>query len=836
MRDKGDPQAKYDSSANAPVYEAAERVVREAFATDGSLFTPGRAVWTTAHLDELDRGFLQAPDYTSDKNFEQKLRIQLASASPGAIQLMAEILFIYYLPAGFNIGGDSKRQRIGEVLGWSPAPVAIPADLTGVLDLGLGSGGPGFSLHKPTHVGFLIRLAQALKQLSPTERAGMFGDPWAFRALTHRIPTDTKASYGRESLLHVVFPDSFERMFAFGEKVALVNAFGDVAPGKPDGGVDARILEIRRYLTPRFGEDFDFYDTLGARVLWKPFIDRWDAFIYWGGQLRAHPHWDEWERTYKSETAERLGQVRDILVSGAGDWLAPLKKAFEKVNLVDFRAYGRFLDWAKANDEEAARLLEQLWTGAGQPLARFEAFLGALPAAAASGPGTRANLASFLLLCLGVEEYPPYRWEALRRAWNATGFGEPQAKNDAVAQYSHALAFFDAVRERAASRGLMTRDRLDAQSISWSITNWNAADGPEGWPPEDVAALARYREATSKGIPAEEPEEAEETELTGGPSGSEPAPAPPVLEIVDPLLALADELMLAHRDLAEIRDLLEAKRQVVFYGPPGTGKTFVARKLAAALAGSPDRVRLVQFHPSYAYEDFIEGYRPREVNGQPGFRLEPGPFLRLAEAARADSRPHFLIIDEINRGNVAKVLGELYFLLEYRDEPVELPYSGRAFRLPTNLRIIATMNTADRSIALLDTALRRRFAFIPFFPDRPPMRGLLERWLAKRVPDMRYVAGLVDHANAKLAERNGAIGPSFFLRDDLDERRLDLVWRHEILPYLEELFFDDPERLNGFALDTLRAELPSSVGVGIDPVEPESSSSDESSDAAPDAR
>jgi DNA polymerase III delta prime subunit len=277
-------------------------------------------------------------------------------------------------------------------------------------------------------------------------------------------------------------------------------------------------------------------------------------------------------------------------------------------------------------------------------------------------------------------------------------------------------------------------------------------------------------------------------------------------EAVDPLLALADELLIAHSDLAEIRDLLEAKGQVVFYGPPGTGKTFVARKLAAALAGSPERVKLVQFHPSYAYEDFVEGYRPREVGGHPGFKLELGPFLRLAEAARTDPRPHYLIIDEMNRGNVAKVLGELYFLLEYRDEPVELAYSEKPFRLPKNLWIIGTMNTADRSIALMDAALRRRFAFIPFFPDQPPVHGLLDRWLAKNRPSMRWVATVVDRANEKLADRNSEIGPSFFLRSDLDQRRLELVWRHEITPYLQEFFFDEPQRLEGFSLEALMAE------------------------------
>jgi 5-methylcytosine-specific restriction enzyme B len=255
----------------------------------------------------------------------------------------------------------------------------------------------------------------------------------------------------------------------------------------------------------------------------------------------------------------------------------------------------------------------------------------------------------------------------------------------------------------------------------------------------------------------------------------------------------------------------------VFYGPPGTGKTYVARELAWALAGAKERVRLVQFHPSYAYEDFIEGYRPRP-RGEPGFELRDGPFKALAAGALADrAHLYFLVIDEMNRGNVARVLGELYFLLEYRDERIQLQCSAEPFELPPNLRIIGTMNTADRSIALLDQALRRRFAFVPFFPDRPPVEGLLRRWLKKNRPEMAWVADVVDRANERLADRNGAIGPSFFLKADPDEARLERIWRHEIGPYLEDHFLDEPERLAEFTLAHLTAGL-GPQGPGIDPL------------------
>ena len=151
-----------------------------------------------------------------------------------------------------------------------------------------------------------------------------------------------------------------------------------------------------------------------------------------------------------------------------------------------------------------------------------------------------------------------------------------------------------------------------------------------------------------------------------------------------------------------IETLLEEKKQVIFQGPPGTGKTFVADKLARHLAGREDHCRIVQFHPSYSYEDFVRGYRPTLHDGrQPGFEIRDGPFLRIARRAKNDpDGKYFLVIDEINRGNLAKVFGELYFLLEYRDKPMELMYRNAEeprFTMPGNLYIVGTMNTADRS-------------------------------------------------------------------------------------------------------------------------------------------
>ena len=287
---------------------------------------------------------------------------------------------------------------------------------------------------------------------------------------------------------------------------------------------------------------------------------------------------------------------------------------------------------------------------------------------------------------------------------------------------------------------------------------------------------------------------------------------PPVAPISPPstLKPLAQKLHLPVGFLENIETLLKEKKQVIFQGPPGTGKTYVAQALARHFAGHNDRCHLVQFHPSYSYEDFVRGYRPKLLeNGQPGFELKDGPLLRIARQAEDDpDGQYYLIIDEINRGNLSKVFGELYFLLEYRKERMHLMYQEEneaPFRMPENLYIIGTMNTADRSIALVDLALRRRFAFVGFSMAEEPIKSLLRRWLeAKQLSHMGWVADVLERANKALDDHHSAIGPSYFMQEGLDEAAVERIWKHSILPYVEEHLFGEHDRLAEFALDKLR--------------------------------
>lgn len=262
------------------------------------------------------------------------------------------------------------------------------------------------------------------------------------------------------------------------------------------------------------------------------------------------------------------------------------------------------------------------------------------------------------------------------------------------------------------------------------------------------------------------------------------------------------EVFLSSEQYDLLEGIIYSRKNLILQGSPGVGKTFMAKRLAYSLMGvkDPSRIQMVQFHQSYSYEDFIIGYRPTST----GFKLETGPFYDFCKKAEKDSRPHFFIIDEINRGNVSNIFGELLMLIENdkRGEKLSLLYSGESFAVPPNVYIIGMMNTADRSLAIIDYALRRRFAF---FSVKPAFENILFENMVEEKESERlnrlvsYVKMLnTEICNDESLGEGFEVGHSYFCTDEkpITDMWLTSVVEYELIPLISEYWFDDKDKIS----------------------------------------
>lgn len=262
-----------------------------------------------------------------------------------------------------------------------------------------------------------------------------------------------------------------------------------------------------------------------------------------------------------------------------------------------------------------------------------------------------------------------------------------------------------------------------------------------------------------------------------------------------------DEVFISQQDYERLESLLLRKKNLILQGAPGVGKTFTAKRLAYALMGEKDddRVMQVQFHQNYSYEDFVMGYKPNEDGG---FELKNGIFYNFCKRTAADRvHKYFFIIDEINRGNLSKIFGELLMLIEndYRDKPIRLSYRDELFAVPENLYIIGMMNTADRSLAMIDYALRRRFSFFEMKPgfESPQFMEYVKKQMNPHLDQL--VKAIIELNN--VIECDDSLGSGFCIGHsylcNLDNcTNLEDIIEYDIIPMLREYWFDNNNRFN----------------------------------------
>lgn len=751
--------AKRQKPGAEVIYAVAEKWVDGALRRDDSLFTPGVPIWSLANVEELFERTHGNPQISKEEDFETKLEHQLDGAAPAIRQLAAEVVTVYFL-ISMAVGAKRKRAVIDSIL---DSGVAVPADVAESFEYGLVNPGTAYNTRRPMQLWFLLDFVRTFKRLPHVQQTKVLEDPWALRALLFELDEKSAQSM-REGLLHLVHPLTFEAITSRADKKKLTRAFHNYV-SDDDANVDRQIAEIRGHLEAIHGPNVDFYRP-GVKEQWKPSDAEESVGLREGLEQIL-------ERYLKVKASGKYGLDNEL--RGIFDGV---QKTLEASVPVAERRPGLRLQWSVGSGNWAQVPWIALLDARETQTTREGVFVVYFFHSAMS--------AVYLALEQGVAKARENRGaseatELLRSRAAKIRKLVPTLADDGFA--------FDEAMDLGVDSGVGAS--YASGVIAYKAYEAGSIPSDEELIADLASVLTAYDAYLGSGAPASVP--------------AEPI-RPPDEEPEDRLDKLADELLLTRQFLEDIEELIAHKRQVIFYGPPGTGKTYVAKRLAFDWARRPENVRIVQFHPSYSYEDFVEGYRPTLVNGTPSFALSLGPLKMIAKDAIEHPDDQFvLLVDEINRGNIAKIFGELFFLLEYRDDRVSLQYSpDQHFRMPKNLWIVGTMNTADRSIASIDAALRRRFYFVGFFPDELPVKQVLRRWLIHNHPDLEWLADAVERANASLSDRHAAIGPSYFMRDDLSVEWIERIWRHSILPYLEDRFIGEEFAVAQFDLATLR--------------------------------
>ena len=787
------------------ILEAGSRWRDSALLGSGSVFGASNS-WTIANLQDLDKFFSHNLD-VGEGSFLSKLRTQLSPCSPEVKQLAAEIVWLLLLCPS-NISPSKKRQNIKEIWSWSGAefPSTHPY-LSDDLLTGIGSGGPGFNNHRWRELAFCINILLTFKQLPRTDQTRLASNAWQFAEWLQSI-ADASARQFRHMLLFLLFPDDFERVFSGGDRREIAEAFS----GTPSAEITSMSpLELDRLLRSTRTKLEQKFNTSELDYYWPPLKALWGQnFEQATGSVNAQhvrAAIDEIDRS--GVPAHAQSTMYDLIY--AAKRYPPklvLSRAVEN-------ATGTPLDRAtfSGGEETAAfRLLRDLGFEIVPKKLVAELVEGFL---AQANAGTDLSVSSYPKEYRGLQVKVSFGQGAFARVpWIAFLWKEQKVSDGiypVILYYreAHLLLIAYGVSETTGPsrswkkpQGTQTIRQFLKEKYSREPERYGDSFVESVFEIPDDFDLGRLTTHLDQVIDLYRTEFSE----PAGVAVDEPSLASDESDTYtdeDALVGLFVELQ--YFELLQER--LRSKRNIILQGPPGVGKTFFADRLAHAFvrSRSSDRVEIVQFHPSYSYEDFVQGYRP---DGKGGFIRKDGVFYRFCTRAKNDpTHEYVLVIDEINRANLSKVFGEIMMLIEAdkREEKwaVELAYStgeDPRFFVPGNLYVIGLMNTADRSLALVDYALRRRFAFFDIQPgfDTPQFaavlrnRGVSEELLGRIRKGMALLNEEI--SNDRDLGAGFRIGHSYFCNpstQDPPDTWYRKVVESEIAPLLREYWYED---------------------------------------------
>jgi hypothetical protein len=801
-----------------PVLHVAELWKRRCLLENGSLLLEGRLLWTEPLLDELNQHFVQNPDEGND-SFIEKLERQLKGTSPAACQLMAEMLWALML-FQCNMLPETKRQAVRAAWGWSGEQLAADNPLlSDAVLVGIGSPGTAFNTHRWRELTYFIKLTQAFKLEDRRTREALLSDPWEFSKWMEAIPREGYRQF-RHILRYLCFPEHFEPSTNSSDKCAIVAAFTDAPLAElkklGDEDIDRRLLQVRRALEAERGSSaIDFYaDDLKGR--WQPKAQSW--LFSWNP---ANWSWESLEQ-------DRLRTASGGTVTHA--WRAHAKKMQEgdiaylvrtgseprgvmaRGNIVKAGYEAPHYDTAKAESGQTARYVDIEFTTirmAGRdPIVPTAELQAAAPGQAWSpqGSGIAINPQAAHVLDGLWRKLPPVRsaepvskaekrLQQSETARNLILYGPPGTGKTHRLQSTYIPAY----EQKPAEADLASWLQEMLGSLAWwEVVLLVLADLDR---PASVADILTHRFLTAKAS-----------------SGTNQSLRATCWSVLQSHTSPGSKLVKVERRTEPFVFDKQPDGRWILDGDWRESCAELIEQLEKLRSG-PDsydapirRYEFVTFHQAYGYEDFIEGIRPVLADGGAlTYEVLPGVFRRLCARARQDGDHRYaLFIDEINRGNIAKIFGELITLLEpdkravYDQDgrcvagmEVTLPYSGERFGVPANLDVYGTMNTADRSIALLDLALRRRFQFEELMPAPGAITGVSDGLIPDDEGgqiDLRKLLDMVNRRITHLLHRDQTIGHAYLMKvKNLADLRRVLVG--EIIPLLQEYFYEDWRRI-----------------------------------------